>query len=125
MHRHLARFTLSLAIVFAAVGAAQTTAAAAPDVTAHYFRMKEVQIIDHTQQTPQAAYDLLVPTSWQFKGWVNQGVAEYGCLADWFAAAGVAKNADDSIEMQILPQFTFQWVTDPPGGPRGANLPRP
>jgi hypothetical protein len=115
--RHLsAPFTISLAALYVAAGAAQSAAApaaAAPDVTAHYFRMKQVQIIDQTQQQPKPAYDLMIPTTWQFKGAVNTGEAQGGCFADWFAVLGDAKSADNTIELQILPQYTFQWVTDP------------
>src|SRR5450631_4724032 len=119
IHRLFARVTLSLgalAALAAATGTAQaagSTAAAAPDASDHYFRMKQVQIIDQTQQVPKPAYDLMIPTTWQFKGWVNVGVAEGGCFADWFAVVGDAKSADNSIELQILPQYTWQYVTDP------------
>jgi hypothetical protein len=115
--RHLvAPFTIPLAALCVAAGAAQAApapAAAAPDVSAHYFRMKQVQIIDQTQQQPKPAYDLMIPTTWQFKGAVNTGEAQGGCFADWFAVLGDAKSADNTIELQILPQYTFQWVTDP------------
>ena len=111
-----ARFTIPLAALCVAAGAAQAAAApaaAAPGATAHYFRMKQVQIIDQTQQQPKPAYDLMIPTTWQFKGAVNTGEAQGGCFADWFAVLGDAKSADNTIELQILPQYTWQWVTDP------------
>ena len=115
--RHpFARFTIPLAALCVAASAAQAAtapAAAAPGATAHYFRMKQVQIIDETQQQPKPAYDLMIPTTWQFKGAVNTGEAQGGCFADWFAVLGDAKSADNTIELQILPQYTWQWVTDP------------
>jgi hypothetical protein len=125
------RFTISLAAVTAitaiapiaiaiaiaaSANAAQTagsTATPASDGSDHYFRMKQVQIMDQTQQSPKPAYDLMIPTTWQFKGWVNVNATEGGCFADWFAVVGDAKSADNSIELQILPQFTWQYVTDP------------
>jgi hypothetical protein len=119
IHRLFARVTLSLgalAALAAATGTAQaagSTAAAAPDASDHYFRMKQVQIIDQTQQPPKPAYDLMIPTTWQFKGWVNVSAAEGGCFADWFSVVGDAKSADNSIELQIIPQYTWQYVTDP------------
>src|ERR1035438_5252525 len=69
-----------------------------------YFLMKQVKIIDQALGQGKPAYDLMVPTTWQFKGWVNVGVAEGGCFADWFAVVGDAKSADNSIELQIVPQ---------------------
>jgi len=43
-------------------------------------------------------------SAWQFKGWVNVNAAEGGCFADWSAVVGDAKSADNSIELQIIPQ---------------------
>jgi hypothetical protein len=80
-----------------------------------YFVMKQVAMNDASFRQGQggAAYTLMVPTTWQFKGWVNANVAEYGCFADWFAAAGEGKSADGAIDMQFVPQYTFQYADDP------------
>ena len=120
-HHSFARLTIALAAIVAVAGAAGagtaqatgTTVAAAPVGSDHYFRMKQVQIMDQTQQPTKPAYDLMIPTTWQFKGWVNVGVAEGGCFADWFSVVGDAKSADNSIELQIIPQYTWQYVADP------------
>lgn len=81
----------------------------------HYFLMKKVQLIDQGLGQGRPAYDLMIPKDWQFKGWVNVGVAEGGCFADWFSAAGDAKSADSSIELQLLPKYTWQYIDDPVG----------
>ena len=47
-----------------------------------YFLMKQVKIIDQGMGKGKPAYDLMIPTTWQFKGWVNFGAAEGGCFAD-------------------------------------------
>jgi hypothetical protein len=80
-----------------------------------YFLMKQVKIIDQALGQGKPAYDLMIPTEWQFKGWVNINATDGGCFADWFAVVGDAKSADNSIEMQILPQFTWQYIDDPAG----------
>jgi hypothetical protein len=80
-----------------------------------YFLMKQVKIIDQALGQGKPAYDLMIPTAWQFKGWVNINATEGGCFADWFAVVGDAKSADNSVEMQILPQFTWQYIDDPAG----------
>ena len=90
-----------------------TTAASGP--AERYFLMKQVKIIDQGMGQGKPAYDLMIPTTWQFKGWVNVGAAEGGCFADWFAVVGDAKSADNSIELQMLPQYTWQYIDDPAG----------
>jgi hypothetical protein len=93
----------------------QPSATTAAGPGGHYLLMKQVKIIDQGSGQGKPAYDLLIPTAWQFKGWVNVGVAEGGCFADWFAVVGDAKSADNSIELQILPQYTWQYIDDPAG----------
>ena len=90
-----------------------TTTASGP--AERYFLMKQVKIIDQGLGQGRPAYDLMIPTTWQFKGWVNVGAAEGGCFADWFAVVGDAKSADNSIEFQMLPQYTWQYIDDPAG----------
>jgi len=85
----------------------------APGPAERYFLMKQVKIIDQGMGQGKPAYDLMIPTAWQFKGWVNFGGAEGGCFADMFAVVGDAKSADNSIELQMLPQYTWQYVDDP------------
>ena len=80
-----------------------------------YFLMKQVKIIDQGMGKGKPAYDLMIPTTWQFKGWVTFGGAEGGCFADMFAVIGDAKSADNSIEFQMLPQYTWQYMDDPAG----------
>jgi hypothetical protein len=81
----------------------------------HYFLMKQVQLIDQGLGNGRPAYDLMIPKDWQFKGWVNVGVAEGGCFADWFSVVGDAKSADGSVELQMLPKYTWQYMDDPAG----------
>jgi hypothetical protein len=92
---------------------ASTTAASGP--AERYFVMKQVKIIDQGMGKGKPAYDLMIPTTWQFKGWVTFGGAEGGCFADSFAVIGDAKSADNSIEFQMLPQYTWQYMDDPAG----------
>jgi Cysteine rich repeat len=80
-----------------------------------YYRMKQVKLIDQAAGQGRPAYDLMIPTAWQFKGWVNVGVAEGGCFADWFNAVGDAKSEDGALELQIAPQMTWQYMDDPAG----------
>jgi len=81
----------------------------------HYFLMKQVKIIDQGLGQGKPAYDLMIPTTWQFKGAVNVHEAEGGCFGDWFSVFGDATSPDNSVEFQIAPQFTWQYMDDPAG----------
>jgi hypothetical protein len=80
-----------------------------------YYLMKQVKIIDQALGQGRPAYDLMIPTTWQFKGWVNINATDGGCFADWFAVIGDAKSPDNSMELQVLPQSTWQYIDDPTG----------
>jgi hypothetical protein len=86
---------------------------AAAGSSQRYFLMQQVKIIDQGMGQGKPAYGLMIPTTWQFKGWVNFGGAEGGCFADMFAVIGDAKSADNSVELQMLPQYTWQYIDDP------------
>lgn len=86
--------------------------AGAPDVKGHFFLMKQVQIIDQSMGG-KPAYDMLIPATWQFRGWVATGKAEGGCFADMFPAVAQATSPDNSIDFQMLPQYTWQYADDP------------
>ena len=79
----------------------------------HYFLMKQVKIIDQGSGQGKPAFDLLIPTDWQFKSAVNVNVADGGCYGDWFSVLGDARSADNSVEFQVIPQFTFQYADSP------------
>jgi hypothetical protein len=94
----------------ASAAAAKASSAATSD---KYFLMQQVKIVDQGLGQGRTAYNLMVPTTWTFKGWVNVNVAEYGCFADFFAVVGDAFSADHSVELQMIPQYTFQYFDDP------------
>ncbi len=94
------------------------TSHASPTASAsgqHYFLMKQVKIIDQGLGQGKPAYDLMIPKDWQFKGAVNTHEAKGGCFGDWFSVFGVATSPDNSIEFQMAPQFTWQYMDDPAG----------
>jgi len=75
--------------------------------------MKQVKLIDQGIGNGRTAYDLLVPNTWDFKGWVNVNVAEGGCLGDFFSAVAIANSPDKTVEFEMLPKYTFQYADDP------------
>ena len=92
------------------------TAHAVKDAPGAFLRMKQVQIIDQGMdkvQAPLPAFDLLIPSTWDFKGNVLVGGGKGGCFADWFAVLWEATNADSSIAFQGAPNFSWQYADDP------------
>ena len=95
-----------------------------------YFLMKQAQIDSPDVDYKGPAYHLMIPTTWQFKGWVVAGVMkgqgravlmmnesdmEGGCFADMIVVGADAKSADNSSEFQLFPQYTWQYIDDPAG----------
>jgi len=89
------------------------TASTASSSGKKYFLMKPVQVIDQSDGQGKPAYDLMIPSTWTFKGWVNVGDADGGCFADWFSAYGQASSPDSTVRFQMLPGETWQYVDDP------------
>jgi hypothetical protein len=98
---------------------------AAPKVAARgtasgsYLRMKQVQVMANvvdpalgsgTVAVP--AMDLLIPSTWDFKGSVAGNTTE-GCFSDLFAVSWEATSADGSIAFQGAPNDSWQYTDDP------------
>jgi hypothetical protein len=79
----------------------------------NYFRMQQVKLIDQGLGNGKPAYDLMIPTDWKFRGFVNVNVADGGCFSDFFSAYGEADSPDNSLVFQILPQSSYQYTDDP------------
>jgi hypothetical protein len=86
--------------------------AAVQSTSGHYFLMKRVQIEDDGNKVP-AAVDVMIPTSWQFKGTIRPMGGMGGCFADFESVSIHAQSADGSIVFENAPDFTFQYADDP------------
>jgi hypothetical protein len=92
------------------------TTHAAKDVPGAFLRMKQVQIIDQGMdkvQAPLPAFDLMIPSAWNFKGNVAFGGGQGGCFSDMFAVSWDATNADSSVAFQGAPTYSWQYADDP------------
>jgi hypothetical protein len=85
---------------------------AAPAAADRYFRMKLVKITD-AGMNQMPAVDLMVPTSWQFKGEVRWNGGLGGCFADIAAVFIHAQSPDGSVTFEGIPDFTWQYSDDP------------
>jgi len=86
--------------------------AAGQSTSAHYFRMKRVQIEDDGNKVP-GAVDVMIPTTWQFKGTIRPMGGMGGCFADFESVSVHAQSADGSIVFESAPDFTSQYADDP------------
>jgi len=86
--------------------------AAGPPTSARYFRMKRVQIEDEGNKVP-GAVDLMIPTTWQFKGTIRPMGGMGGCFADFESVSVHAQSADGSMVFESAPDFTTQYADDP------------
>ena len=89
---------------------------AVKDAPGAFLRMKQVQIIDQGMDKVQAAlpaFDLMIPSAWDFKGNVVVGGGKGGCFSDMFAVVWDATSADGSMAFQGAPNFSWQYADDP------------
>jgi len=84
-----------------------------------YLRMKQVQIVAHVVDPKLGAgtvdlpaLDLLIPSTWDFKGGVAGNTTE-GCFRDLYAMAWDARSPDDSVAFQGVPNDSWQYADDP------------
>jgi hypothetical protein len=79
--------------------------------------MKKVQI-KLTMSTapnaqPQAALEMLIPTTWEFKGGAVPGSAlRTGCYCDYFPIIWEAKDPNGSGVFQNIPDYSWQYSDD-------------
>jgi cysteine rich repeat protein len=82
-----------------------------------YLRMKKAQIMvalstaPNTQ--PQPGVEMLIPTTWEFKGEAQVGTAKSGCFCDNFPSVWEAKSADGTMRFQGIPDYSWQYSDDP------------
>ena len=93
-----------------------TPAASGP--SDRYFLMKQVKIIDQGMGKGMPAYDLMIPTTWQFKGWVNFGAAEGGCFADCSPWSETPKAPTTRLSYRCFPSTRGSTSMIPPGSAR-------
>jgi cysteine rich repeat protein len=97
-------------------GTSGRTTHAAKESPGSFLRMKQVQIIDQGMdkvQAPLPAFDLMIPSAWNFKGNVAFGGGQGGCFSDMFAVSWDATNADSSVAFQGAPTYSWQYADDP------------
>lgn len=87
--------------------------------TTGYLRLKQVQIVAHINDSSLGpgpvdipAEDLLIPSTWDFKGSVAGNTKE-GCFSDFYALAWQATSADGDTVFVGAPNYSWQYADDP------------
>ena len=62
---------------------------------------------------PQPIVEMLIPTTWELNGGMQQGAARSGCPCDRFAIFWEAKSADGTTKFQGFPNYSWQYSDDP------------
>ena len=57
--------------------------------------------------------EMLIPTTWEFKGEAQVGTGRSGCFCDAFPIVWEAKSADDTLRFQGIPNYSWQYSDDP------------
>jgi hypothetical protein len=99
-----------------------STAAAAHPVASEagspsYLRMKKAQIMVILSTAPNApqqpGVEMLIPTTWEFKGEAQVGTSKSGCFCDAFPIVWDANSADGTTRFQGFPNYSWQYSDDP------------
>jgi hypothetical protein len=84
-----------------------------------YLRLKQAQIVAHVNDPSlgpgpldMPAEDLLIPSTWDFKGSVAGNTKE-GCYSDFYALAWQATSPDGDTVFVGAPNYSWQYADDP------------
>jgi hypothetical protein len=93
------------------------TLAASDAASGSYLRMKKAQIMGIASAgpnaQPQPVIEMLIPTTWELKGELQQGASKSGCLCDRFAIFWEAKSKDGATSFRGIPNYSWQYSDDP------------
>jgi len=64
-------------------------------------------------RTPAPAIELLVPSTWDFKGAVHMYGGKTGCFSESFSVFWEARSEDGSTKFQGVPNYAWQYSDDP------------
>ena len=82
-----------------------------------YLLLKKAQITtttdDHPGEAPWTAIEMLIPSTWDFKGTVRMYGGTTGCFSESFSVLWEAKSPDGATKFLGLPNFAWQYSDDP------------
>ena len=99
--------------------AASHRAVAGSAASGSYLLLKKAQILvddpdfDKTPSTPSPAIEMLIPSTWDFKGTVRMYGGKTGCFNEAFSTFWEATSADGATKFQGVPNYAWQYSDDP------------
>jgi hypothetical protein len=94
-----------------------TAAAGAHDPPGSYLRLKKAQIMVMISTAPNAqplpGVEMLIPTTWKFKGEAQVGTGRTGCFCDMFPNVWEANSAEGTTAFLGIPNYSWQYSDDP------------
>jgi hypothetical protein len=96
---------------------AKRGAAAASAASGSYLLLKKAQIMvtadDQPNEAPWSAIEMLIPSTWDFKGAVRMYGGKTGCFSESFSELWEAKSDDGVTKIQGVPNYAWQYSDDP------------
>ena len=82
-----------------------------------YLLLKKAQITtttdDHPGEAPWPAIEMLIPSTWDFKGTVRMYGGKTGCFSESFSELWEAKSDDGVTKILGVPNYAWQYSDDP------------
>jgi hypothetical protein len=81
-----------------------------------YLILKKAQIMvddPDYDKTPSPAIEMLIPSTWDFKGAVHMFAGKTGCFSEGFSVFWEASSTDGVTKFQGIPNYAWQYSDDP------------
>ncbi len=92
-------------------------AAAASNASRSYLLLKKAQITtttdDHPGEAPWPAIEMLIPSTWDFKGTLRMYGGKTGCFSESFSELWEANSDDGVTKILGAPNYAWQYSDDP------------
>ena len=95
---------------------AKHAAVAGSAASGSYLILKKAQIMVNDpdyDKTPSPAIEMLIPSTWDFKGAVHMFGGKTGCFSEGFSVFWEATSTDGVTKFQGIPNYAWQYSDDP------------
>ncbi|WP_348262481.1 cysteine rich repeat-containing protein [Telmatobacter sp. DSM 110680] len=95
---------------------AKKAAVAGTGASGSYLLLKKAQILVNDpdyDKTTSPAIEMLIPSTWDFKGAVHMFAGKTGCFSEAFSTFWEATSTDGLTKFQGIPNYAWQYSDDP------------